>query len=155
MQQESRRLPFHHYKKKPVDFGPSPKVNVPKLPVTVTEKEKYKWHREERDYLNKLYEEMEKDRPSASVPELWDIFYRNMYERFKAFYSHRTRSEVEAKIKEMIAKRQFVSTKEKNYWVSVGATALRLLLLRCEMKRLSIAVVQVTPGTLIQRTRLM
>ena len=100
-------------KKKPVDFGPSPKVNVPKLPVTVTEKEKYKWHREERDYLNKLYEEMEKDRPSASVPELWDIFYRNMYERFKAFYSHRTRSEVEAKIKEMIAKRQFVSTKEK------------------------------------------
>lgn len=108
-------------KKKPVDFGPSPKVNVPKLPVLMTEKEKYKWHKEERDYLNKLYEEMEGERPKRRVPELWDIYYRNMYERFKPFYPHRTRSEVEAKIGEMISKRQFVSTKEKGYWEVVGA----------------------------------
>lgn len=103
-------------KKKPVDFGPSPKITVAKLPVTVSEKDKNKWHKEERDYLNKLYEEMDESRPTKKVPALWDIYYRNMYERFRPFYPHRTRDEVEKKIVEMISKRQFVSTKEKNYW---------------------------------------
>ena len=109
-------------KRKPVDFGPSPKVTMAKLPVFVTEKEKNKWHKEERDYLNKLYEEMEQDRPTKKVPELWDIYYRNMYERFKPFYPTRTRPEVESKINDMITKRQFVSTKEKDFWETVGKT---------------------------------
>ena len=104
-------------KRKPVDFGPEPKINVRKEEVRITTQMESKWQREERDYLNMLYEELE--RPTAKVPSLWEIYYRNFYERFRPFYPHRSYKEVREKLIEMINKRQFKTTEERRFWDGV------------------------------------
>ncbi len=105
-------------KRKPVDFGPEPRITVGKEPVKVMTVMESKWQKDERDYLNMLYEELE--RPTAKVPSLWNIYYRSMYERFRPFYPRRTYKEVREKVVEMIKKRQFKTTVEKEFWDNVS-----------------------------------
>lgn len=104
-------------KRKLVDFGPEPKINVRKEEVTIKAPMDTKWEKEERDYLNMLYEELE--RPTAKVASLWNIYYRNFYERFRPFYPNRSYKEVREKLVEMIKKRQFKTTVERQFWDNV------------------------------------
>ena len=87
-------------------------------PVKVVTVMESKWHKEERDCLNKLYEELE--RPNVKVPSLWEVYYRRVYERFRPFYPQKGYEEVRNKVVEMIRKRQFKTTEERVFWDGVS-----------------------------------
>jgi hypothetical protein len=73
-----------------------------------------KWTIEEREKLNQLYHEIEK--PTTNYLESWNLYYKNIADRFVGLYPKRKHSDVVEKIIIMITSRQMKEKGEIEYW---------------------------------------
>lgn len=85
-----------------------------RVPSNIKEVVPNLWTRDERLYLNNLYKEI--PRPDKSSNELWDIYYKKMYDRFRPFFRHRSKQEVIEKVEQMVTQRLFKTVEEDEYW---------------------------------------
>lgn len=81
-----------------------------------------KWSSEERQQLNRLYQEIARPPRRANL-ELWSLYFDNVADKFRAFHPKRSKDEVIKKLREMIAKRQMKETGEHDYWQQLSSSA--------------------------------
>jgi hypothetical protein len=81
-------------------------------------KSKSKWSLEERQKLNTLYREIPLPPPHAK-PEIWQLYFEKVAERFYVFYPDRSKQDIRDKLRSMISRRQMKEEGEESYWLKM------------------------------------
>jgi hypothetical protein len=85
-----------------------------------------KWTEEERQRLLLLYQENPIPHKNAH-PEVWNIYFTKIAEKFHVFYSQRSLYEVKKKVRSMILKRQMKENGELEYWKQIQQQQRKLV----------------------------
>lgn len=74
------------------------------------------WSKEEREYMNKIYWELDRPRATALQKGPWRAYYEDFTSRFLTMYPRRNRTDVLEKVEHLVTSRAFKEQGEEEFW---------------------------------------